>query len=213
MLEQYATNQELVIWHRSTILPNPVYDSVTKRWTIEVLKDGKKVILRPYHIVLAVGFFGPRYVPDLPGADLFKGDHYHAEEFKGPEHYRGKNVIVVGAAQTASDICLDLVLHDAGSVTMVQRSSTLVVSIDLTNRNLDSLYPIGDDPSTGDFRSSGLPIGLLKKLSIAGRDARVAEQKQMLDGLVKAGLKINEGEEGGGFPVQLYATGNSKSFM
>ncbi|GJJ11783.1 hypothetical protein Clacol_006021 [Clathrus columnatus] len=208
MLEQYAINQELVIWHRSTILPNPVYDPITKRWTVEVLKDGEKITLHPYHIVLAVGIFGLRYVPDLPGVDLFHGDHCHAEQFKGAEYYEGKRVVVVGAAQTSSDICLDLVLHDAASVTMVQRSSTIVISIDLTNRGLDAIYPMGVDPNVGDFRSSGMPIGLLKKLAIAGKDARVAEQKSMLDGLEKAGLKLSEGEEGGGFPVQLYAYGN-----
>ncbi|GJJ11777.1 hypothetical protein Clacol_006015 [Clathrus columnatus] len=207
MLEQYAINQELVIWHRSTILPGPVYNSVTKRWTVEVLKDGEKIILHPYHIVLAIGLFGPRYVPDLPGVDLFQGDHCHAEQFKGAEYYVGKKVVVVGAAQTGSDICLDLALRNAAEVTMVQRSSTIVISIDLTNKGLDTVYPLGVDPAVGDFRSSGFPIGLVKKLAIAGKDVRIAEQKSMLEGLEKAGLKLSEGEEGGGFPVQLYAYG------
>lgn len=210
MLEQYAINQELVIWNHSTILPNPIYDPTTKRWTIEVLRDGKKVTLRPYHIVLAVGMWGPRYVPDLPGADLFKGDRYHAEEFKGPEQYKGKKVIVVGAAQTASDICLDLVLHDAESITMVQRSSTLVTTIDFTNRFLEHTYPLNGDSDAGDLRSSGMPIGLIKKLSIAGREAQAAEHKELLEGLEKAGLKLHKGVDDGGFIVQLYAAGNSK---
>lgn len=208
MLEQYATNQELVIWNRSTILPNPIYDPVTKRWTIEVDRDGKKITLHPYHIVLAVGMWGPRYMPDLPGANLFKGDHYHAEQFKGPEHYRGKKVIVVGAAQTASDICLDLVLHDAESITMVQRSSTLVTTIDFTNGFLEHTYPMDGDPDAGDLRSNGVPIGLVKKLSIAGREAQVAQYKEMLQGLEKAGLKLHNGVDDGGFIVQLYAAGN-----
>ncbi|GJJ11780.1 hypothetical protein Clacol_006018 [Clathrus columnatus] len=207
MLEQYAINQELVIWHRSTILPSPVYDPVSKRWTVEVLKDGEKITLHPYHIVLAIGLFGPCYVPDLPGVDLFQGDHCHAEQFKGAEYYVGKKVVVVGAAQTGSDICLDLALRNAAEVTMVQRSSTIVISIDLTNKSLDSVYPLGVDPAVGDFRSSGFPFGLVKKLAIAGKDARIAEQKSMLEGLEKAGLKLSEKEEGGGFPVQLYAYG------
>ncbi|GJJ11778.1 hypothetical protein Clacol_006016 [Clathrus columnatus] len=158
MLEHYATNQELVIWHRSTILPGPVYDPVTKRWTVEVLRDGEKVV-------------------------------------------------VVGAAQTASDICLDLALHDATSVTMVQKTSTIVMSIDLTNKVLDKAWPPGVDPIVGDFRSAGFPFGLAKKFSIAGKDARIAEQKTMLDGLTKAGLKLSEGKEGGGVPVQIFASG------
>ncbi|GJJ11779.1 hypothetical protein Clacol_006017 [Clathrus columnatus] len=207
MLEHYATNQELVIWHRSTILPGPVYDPVTKRWTVEVLRDGEKVVLRPYHIVLAVGVFGPRFVPDLPGVNLFPGDHCHAEQFKGAHHYKGKKVVVVGAAQTASDICLDLALHDATSVTMVQKTSTIVMSIDLTNKALDKVWPVGVDPVVGDFRSAGFPFGLAKKFSIAGKDARIAEQKTMLDGLTKAGLKLSEGKEGGGVPVQIFASG------
>ncbi|GJJ15768.1 hypothetical protein Clacol_010046 [Clathrus columnatus] len=200
MLEQYASNQDLVIWNRSTILPTPSYDPATKRWTVEVSKDGEKVTLKPYHIVLAIGTLGKPYVPPLLDEGLFNGPKFHATHYKEHHPFVNKNVIVVGACQTAADICQNLALHNAASVTMVQRSSTIVVSAQyLHDTLLDISYPIGVNQKNADFRTAGgIPYGLLKQLQIAGKDKRIADQKEMLDGLTKAGLNINEGDEGAG---------------
>lgn len=105
MLEQYSINQDLVIWHGSTILPTPSYDPATRRWTVEISKQGEKVTLRPYHIVLAVGVLGTPYIPPLLDAELFHGPKFHATHYKGPNPFTDKNVVVVGACQTAADIC------------------------------------------------------------------------------------------------------------
>ena len=212
MLEQYAQNQDLIIWNRSTVLPRPSYDSSTKRWTVNILRNGAKVTLHPYHIVLAIGSLGKPYVPLLPGREEFKGVALHATNFKGASPFSGKNTIVVGASQTASDICQQLATHGAASITMVQRSSTIVVSSDYTAANLEALWPMHCDPSAGDFKAAGMPLGLLKQIEIGQKDTRVAQQKEMLDGLLKAGLNIDEGKEGGGQVVQLFEKFGGKSY-
>lgn len=206
MLEQYSVNQDLVIWHRSTMLPTPSYDPSTRRWTVEISKDGEKVTLRPYHIILAIGLHGKPYVPPLFNAELFNGPKFHATDYKGPEYFANKNVVVVGASQTATDICQNLALSkNVGSVTMVQRSSLIVTSNDYSHKTVfDVIYPLECDLSNADLRFTGLPLGLSKELGIAGKDKRIADQKEMIEGLLKAGLDVNEGEEGAGLLVRVY---------
>lgn len=200
MLEQYSINQDLVIWRCSTILPTPSYDATTRRWTVKVSKQGETVTLRPYHIVLAVGFLGIPYVPPLFDAELFNGRKFHATHYKGPHSLTKKNVVVVGASQSAADICQNLALHNVGSVTMVQRSSLIVISNEYLHKSVfDIAYPHDGDVSNADTRFIGPSIGLWKDLAIAGKDKRVADQKEMIEGLLKAGLNVDEGEEGAGY--------------
>jgi cation diffusion facilitator CzcD-associated flavoprotein CzcO len=151
-----------------------------------------------------MGTLGKPWAPRLPGQTEFKGEAYHATTFKGALPYAGKKTIVVGAGQTAADICQDLVARGAESVTMVQRSSTAVVASEYIDRQLDNFWPVHGDVSVGDFRYLGMPLGLLKKLQIAEKDGRVAEQKAMIQGLLKAGLNVDEGPEGAGAQLMVY---------
>ena len=100
-MEQYAAHQDLVIWTNSTLLPTPLYDPASKRWTVHVLRDGERVTLRPHHIVMAIGSIGRPIVPQLPGRAEFKGEAFHGLEFNGGALYKGKKAIVVGAGNTA----------------------------------------------------------------------------------------------------------------
>ncbi|KAF8505013.1 FAD/NAD-P-binding domain-containing protein [Gautieria morchelliformis] len=204
MLEHYAYNQDLVIWNRTTILPTPSFNSITKRWTVNILRDGVKVTLNPYHIVLAIGTLGKPWIPPLPGRDDFRGTSLHATNFKGAPPFAGKKTIVVGASQTASDICQDLASRGAASVTMVQRSSTVVVTCEYTVQQLESIWPMHSDPLVGDFRSASMPLGLLKQIEIGRKESRIAHHKEMLDGLLKAGLNVNQGREGAGQALLVF---------
>ncbi|GJJ15730.1 hypothetical protein Clacol_010008 [Clathrus columnatus] len=205
MLEQYAVNQDLVIWTRSTILPTPSYDPTTRRWTVEVSRDGEKITLKPYHIVLAIGILGVPHIPTLPGEEIFNGPKLHATHYKGYQPFVNKNVIVVGASQSAADICQNLALHNAASVTMVQRSDTVIISNQYLHDTLfDPSYPLNGNLTDADFRFTGLSWGHFKQLLIAGKDKRVADQRDMLEGLVKAGMNISEGKEGAGELWQVY---------
>ena len=160
--------------------------------------------LHPYHIVLAIGTLGEPWVPTLPGRAEFRGTTMHATDFKGASPFSGKKTIVVGASQSASDICQDLASRGAASVTMVQRSSTVVAASALVGGWLEVFWPMHADPSVGDFRFASMPLGLLKRIEIGNKENRVAAQKEMLDGLLKAGLNVDEGPEGAGPILQIY---------
>ena len=99
-MEQYALHQELVIWMRSRVIARPSYDPGSKRWTVDVLKDGQKVTVHPYHIVLATGTATKPFIPSLLGQSEFQGQVYHGLEYKGGSMYAGRKAVVVGAGNT-----------------------------------------------------------------------------------------------------------------
>ena len=98
--------------------------------------------LHPRHVILATEHSGEPYLPsEIAGMDNFKGHRLvHSAHFAplskdGP----GKKAVVVGSCNSGHDIARDYYDHGY-DVTMVQRSSTLVVTsetlIDVTMKGL-----------------------------------------------------------------------------
>lgn len=86
--------------------------------------------LHPRHVIQATGHSGEPYFPShIKGLDSFKGDRLvHSSQFTGPEpDVKGKKAVIVGCCNSGHDIAQDYYEHGY-DVTMVQRSSTLVVS-------------------------------------------------------------------------------------
>ena len=112
--------------------------------------------------------------------------------------------VIYWEAVISADICQNLVAHGADSVTMVQRSSTIVVDLKYVSLQLMQIWETQGDPSVGDFHMASMLLGLLKSIQIAQKDNRVNDQRSMLEGLRKAGLKVDEGAEGAGQLLQMY---------
>src|SRR5699024_9224960 len=128
--EIYAEAEDLNFW-TSTMFQGGEYNDATQTWTVQVrCGDGSERTLYRKHIVLATGGVGSDpYIPDLPGLDQFRGDVVHSSQFTTGQDYAGGKAIVVGASTSAHDVALDLYNNDA-DVTMIQRSPTIVTSVD-----------------------------------------------------------------------------------
>jgi cation diffusion facilitator CzcD-associated flavoprotein CzcO len=197
-LEQYAISQDLVIWTNSRALPTPTYDAVSKRWTVVIDRAGEKITLHPNHIVLAAGTFGAPRFPSITDISLFKGKTIHAATYAGGKEFVGKRTLVVGAGNSSADICQDLAFHGAAGVTMLQRSSTCVVSVESTARMLGRVWPANVPTTVADFKSQAVPFLLLREIRRATTDHLWAEQAETHKGLQEAGLKLNMGKDGSG---------------
>ncbi|KAJ7572838.1 dimethylaniline monooxygenase [Mycena floridula] len=186
--EFYASSQDLVVWTNSRPLPTPKYDSETKKWTVVIDRNGQHVTLHPSHIVIATGVIGaPRIPTDVTSPESFTGETFHASKYPGGRHFTGKRVVVVGAGNTAADICQDLAFHKAASVTMVQRSRTAVRTLKAVSDDLFKLYPDDVPIEISDLKHSSFPFGLERILIGETVDA----DKKLHDGLEKAGFKVN----------------------
>jgi hypothetical protein len=74
-----------------------------RSWNI-MLDDGSR---RSYDaVVVATGLFWSPRLPDYPGS--FDGMESHAHEYRTPEPFAGRRVLVVGAGQSAAEIAVEV---------------------------------------------------------------------------------------------------------
>lgn len=86
-------------------------------------------IVTPW-LVVATGENAEPVVPELKGADLFKGSALHSSEYKSGTAYEGKKVLVIGCGNSGMEICVDLCEHGAApflSVRSEVRASLLTI--------------------------------------------------------------------------------------
>jgi hypothetical protein len=142
-LEFYAESMEVNVWTKATFL-GAEYDNSANRWTARLrMADGRMRIMRPSHVVLAIGVSGLPNVPTLEGQDVFGGQIVHSSGCIDDLDVKGKSVLVVGAGTSGHDIAQGL--HTRGAdVTMLQRSSITVVSLEPSSVRPYELYRQND---------------------------------------------------------------------
>ncbi|KAL5528610.1 hypothetical protein ACEPAF_7746 [Sanghuangporus sanghuang] len=197
-LEAYALAQNLHVWTSSTLENAPSYDPTTRTWTVNVIKDGQRISLHPRHLVMALGPFGEGIIPEVKGRDIFKGSQTHSEHFPGGREYTNKRVLVFGAGNSASDICVDLVHNGAKSVTLLQRSPTCVYSGKYIRSLINAFFPDNVPIDVTDFKMNTIPVKLIIEISRAQQKVAREYDKEMLNGLEAAGLKLWDGPSGAG---------------
>ena len=211
-LEMYARVMELDCWN-STACRSARYDAEAGRWTVQVDRDGEAVTLRPAQLVLATGMAGVPQLPSFPGMDSFRGDQHHSSKHAGGAAYKGKRVVVVGSNNSAHDICADLVEHGA-AVTMLQRSSTLVVQTDtMLRRGWGALYSeeavqSGIDVDTADLLAASVPYRVLPDLQRPVWQSIAEEDAPFYDRLRAAGFALDFGEDGSGLSLKYLRRGS-----
>jgi thioredoxin reductase (NADPH) len=98
--------------------------------TVEKLESGfvahtPKEKIKSKYIVLATGFYDLPYLLNVPGEELPKVKHYYDE----PHPYFDMHVVVVGAANSAVDVALEVYRKGAKSVTMIIREAEIRESV------------------------------------------------------------------------------------
>ncbi|EJC98982.1 dimethylaniline monooxygenase [Fomitiporia mediterranea MF3/22] len=202
--EQYVDNQNLIVWTSTTLEPTPKYDFDRKRWTITVSRNGKPLTLHPQHLVMAISVYGDPIIPSLPGVSSFKGTILHSSAFSGGEPFKGQRVVVLGAGNTSADVCQDLVFRGAQSVTMVQRSATAVVSDTYLAASFGLAFPEGRPVYYSDLAFAGIPLGAMRELGKKLQSFAEEFDKEMHEGLTKAGFKLTSGPDGAGQLVMVF---------
>ncbi|RDU60644.1 NAD(P)/FAD-dependent oxidoreductase [Helicobacter sp. MIT 14-3879] len=201
-LECYVKIMELNYWSNAEVT-KANFDEKSKIWEVKVNKDGKEITLKPTQLVFALGMSGVPNVPKLEGAELFKGEQQHSSEHKGPEQYKGKNVIVLGANNSAHDICAALWENDA-KVTMIQRSSTHIVrSNSLMEIVLGGLYSeeaveSGITTQKADLIFASIPFKVMPHLHKELFDEIRKRDKEFYDKLEKRGFLLDFGDDDSG---------------
>ena len=202
--EAYVEALELNYW-TSTELLGGTYDDDAGHWTVHLrLADGSVRQMKPHHVVLAPGVSGIANRPDIATLENFKGRIVHSSEYTDGEDYSGKTAIVIGAGNSAHDISQDLYSSGA-TVTMVQRSPTLVTNIEPAAQLPYALYDSGPPLEDCDLITVSMPTPLVRKAHIAFTDKSKELDAETLAGLRRIGFKLAHGEDGTGWQF-LYLT-------
>ncbi|WP_438390856.1 NAD(P)/FAD-dependent oxidoreductase [Caballeronia sp. DA-9] len=211
-LEMYTKVMELNYWGATTC-KSARYDESAGEWIVEVERNGENVTLRPKQLVLATGMSGKANVPRFKGMDVFKGEQHHSSQHPGPDAYKGKKVVVIGANNSSHDICA--ALWEAGvDVTMVQRSSTHIVKSDsLMELALGDLYSeravaSGMTTMKADLTFASIPYKILHEFQIPVYDAIKKRDAEFYERLEKRGFMLDFGDDGSGLFMKYLRRGS-----
>ena len=210
-LEMYVKVMELSYWG-GTECVSASFDERAMRWTVELMRDGKPVILRPAQLVFATGAYGPPKLIDLPGAADFKGEILHSSQYADSSRYKGKKAVVIGAASSGHDVAVDL--WEAGAdVTMVQRSATTVVRSETLMELAFDIYSEqaagnGIDVDKADLIAAAIPFALQPPRQKALYDKIRARDADFYRKLEATGFLLDFGPDETGLMMKAYRTGS-----
>ena len=213
-LETYVEHMELDFW-TGTRFEGASYDAADGRWRARVRRaDGTVRELRPAHVIMATSVSGTPNLPDIPTLENFEGTVLHSSQFPGGEAWRGKRAIVFGTGTSGHDIAQELHANGA-DVVIVQRSPTLIVNVEPSAQLYDGSYFALDEGKRIedlDLFNTSVPIALIKE-NHKLITAKVRElDRDILEGLEKAGFRLEFGEDGTGWPLKYRTRGGGYYF-
>ncbi len=208
-LECYTKIMELNYW-TATECECAHYDEATATWTVNLLRDGQPIVLHPKQLVLATGMSGMPNLPTIPGADAFQGDLYHSSQYSSGEGYGGKRCIVLGANNSAHDICADL-WENGAHVTMIQRSATLVAKSETLfagSHYSKASEQAGINVDVLDFKAATVPYKVQATQAIPVWERIQQKDADLYRRLAAAGFLLDFGEDGSGLGLKYVRRGS-----
>lgn len=209
--EAYVESMELNYW-TATEFEGGSYDDNARHWTVTVRRaDGTQRTMRPRHIIMATGVSGIPSRPDIPSLKTFAGTMLHSSQYTDGEDWKGKRAIVIGTGNSGHDIAQDL--HSSGAhVTLMQRSSTLIINIEPSAQLVYTLYDEGPSVEDCDLIATGTPLQVGRK-----SHAHMTEHARKLDhalltGLEAKGFKLDYGDNNTGWQFKYLTRGGGYYF-
>ena len=86
--------------HALSVLRPVAVDRVEDEEGVLVVRAGERT-WRSRTLVNATGTWTHRFLPHYPGMETFLGEQLHTVDYPGPEHFRGRRVLVVGGGASA----------------------------------------------------------------------------------------------------------------
>jgi cation diffusion facilitator CzcD-associated flavoprotein CzcO len=192
----------------STSLVSGGYNASEQLWKVQIkTANGPVRTLYPAHIVQATGVFGMQNRIEIEGDERFTGRLIYASDYTGDLASAGARVLVVGTGSSGHDVAQDL-CNAGAQVTMLQRSSTCVVSVEPGAARAYAIYsddglPIQD----ADLAGNSFPFAVVAELH-KEMTKRIAEMdRNLLQGLRAAGFATDFGEDNSGFLMKYHRYG------
>jgi putative flavoprotein involved in K+ transport len=101
-LERYVDREGLTVRVNSPVVR---IDRAAAGWSV-ILGDEQALSARG--VIVATGYDAKPFIPPWPGAGDYTGTLMHAVDYRNSEPFTGREVLVIGAGNTASDVATDL---------------------------------------------------------------------------------------------------------
>ncbi|EGW10325.1 Dimethylaniline monooxygenase [N-oxide-forming] 4 [Cricetulus griseus] len=103
--------------------------SETGQWDVVIETEGKQDRAVFDAVMVCTGQFLNPHLPleSFPGIHKFKGQVIHSQEYRIPDAFQGKRIVVVGLGNTGGDIAVEL-SRTAAQVFLSTRTGTWVIS-------------------------------------------------------------------------------------
>jgi cation diffusion facilitator CzcD-associated flavoprotein CzcO len=150
--------------------------------------------IRTRAIVLATGNYRTPSIPPWPGLSHFNGELVHSGSFSNAWPFRGRDVLVVGAGNSAADIAVQLANDGAGRIWLAVRTPPHLVRraigpfpsdifLELFARvpasKIDPMIELSERLMWGDLSAYGFnrpPLGLKTTVEQTGRIPTLADE-------------------------------------
>jgi cation diffusion facilitator CzcD-associated flavoprotein CzcO len=178
-------------------------------WRLDT-SDGE---LRAPQLIVATGYEQTPILPDWPGRDRFAGELIHSREYRKPEQYEGKRVLVVGPGCSGMEIAQDLAEGGADKVWLSARTPPNILLregpggipgdimgvalLHLPPRFGDAVARFGRRQDLGDLTEYGLPVpeeGVMSRLRRTGQAPAIVDM-QVIESIKARRIEIVPGVE------------------
>ena len=209
--EAYKDSMELNFW-TETEFSGGTYNNQTSKWSVNLqLAGGKRRKIHPRHIIMATGVSGIPNLPKIKGLNSFGGKVIHSSEYKNGSDWVDKNVLIIGTGTSGHDISQDLFSNGA-NVTLVQRSPTMIVSVEPSAQLPYALYDEGLPLEDCDLIAASMPFQLLRTSHQLITEQIKLIDKELLDGLSRVGFKLDFGNDNSGWQFKYLERGGGYYF-
>ncbi|WP_328807113.1 ArsO family NAD(P)H-dependent flavin-containing monooxygenase [Nocardiopsis coralli] len=159
---------------------------------------------RARHVVSATGTWRRPHTPDHPGRELFEGRQLHTVDYRRPEEFAGRHVVVVGSGNSAAQLLAEL--SEVAHTTWVTRRPPRFMTGDVYGRVLcDTATRRAQGGTTHGSAGSLDDIVMVPSVRRA-RDRGVLEARPMFERLTRTGIAWADGTEQSADAV-LWCTG------
>ena len=172
------------------------FDAATGLWEVRVqdVETKEEAILKAKNVVVSTGFLMAQEYPKFPDVSdqhLFKGLVQHTIEFRTAQPYKEKDVVIVGSGTSAHDVARNLALGGAKSVTILQRSPTILLDFDIIGPMMAANYQGNNSIDRADFLESVLPLAIKRDMAKGGIAMLIQSQAERCAAFESKGYMVD----------------------
>ena len=186
-LREYAAKYEL------PIVPNAPVTTVQRDGNLFRVSTASGRTYPARAVIAATGSFGKPYMPDLPGRAEFRGRVLHAFDYRNPEPFAGQRVVVVGSANSAVQIAVELV--EVARVTLATRSRIIFFPQKILGKDGHFWLRVTGLDRVGILRDQSTPVVDAGRRYSAAVRAKRPDARRMFTRFTASGIVWRDGSE------------------